>query len=49
MERDGLVARRVYAQVPPKVEYSITPLGVSLQPVVEAMHRWGIEHGSSGP
>lgn len=44
MERDGLVTRKVYAQVPPKVEYSLTPLGMSLQPVVEAMHQWGIEH-----
>ena len=47
MERDGIVARTVYAQVPPKVEYSITPLGLSLKPVVEAMHQWGIEHKSS--
>jgi DNA-binding HxlR family transcriptional regulator len=45
MERDGLVARTVYAQVPPKVEYSLTPLGISLKPVVEAMHQWGIAHG----
>ena len=45
MERDGLVTRTVYAQVPPKVEYSLTPLGVSLKPVVEAMHRWGMAHG----
>jgi DNA-binding HxlR family transcriptional regulator len=48
MERDGIVARTVYAQVPLKVEYSITPLGLSLKPVVEAMHRWGIEHQSMG-
>ena len=39
MERDGIVTRTVYAQVPPKVEYSITPLGLSLKPVVEAMHQ----------
>ncbi len=45
MERDGLVAWTVYAQVPPKVEYSLTPLGVSLKPVVEAMHQWGMAHG----
>ena len=44
MERDGIVTRKVYAQVPPRVEYSITPLGSSLKPVVEAMHRWGMEH-----
>ena len=47
MERNGIVARTVYAQVPPKVEYSVTPLGMSLKPVVEAMHRWGVEHTSS--
>ena len=40
MERDGLVKRRVYAQVPPKVEYSLTPAGRSLKPVVDAMIRW---------
>jgi DNA-binding HxlR family transcriptional regulator len=41
MERDGLVKRKVYAQVPPKVEYSLTPLGESLKPVVDSMCRWG--------
>jgi DNA-binding HxlR family transcriptional regulator len=45
MERDGLVTRRIYAQVPPKVEYSLTPLGMSLKPVVEAIHQWGLAHG----
>jgi len=42
MERDGIVHRRVYPQVPPKVEYSLTTLGQSLKPVVDAMCRWGI-------
>ncbi|ELS31769.1 MULTISPECIES: winged helix-turn-helix transcriptional regulator [Pseudanabaena] len=41
MERDGLVHREVYMQVPPKVEYSLTALGKTLQPVLEAMHLWG--------
>jgi len=41
MEADGLVHREVYPQVPPKVEYSLTPLGRNLQPVVEAMNAWG--------
>jgi|SRR5687768_9177499 len=41
MEADGLVRRKVYPQVPPKVEYSLTPRGKSLMPVVEAMCRWG--------
>ncbi len=44
MEADGLVRREVYAQVPPKVEYSLTPLGQSLRPVVEAMIDWGRRH-----
>ena len=41
LEKDGLVHREVYSQVPPKVEYSLTPLGKSLQPILEAMHEWG--------
>ena len=45
MERNGLVERKVFAQVPPKVEYSLTELGMSLRPVVDAMCRWGDEHG----
>jgi DNA-binding HxlR family transcriptional regulator len=45
MQRNGLVERKVFAQVPPKVEYSLTNLGVTLRPVVDAMCRWGEEHG----
>lgn len=41
MEADGLVSRHVYAEVPPKVEYSLTPLGRSLQHVVGALREWG--------
>ncbi|CAN5621202.1 helix-turn-helix domain-containing protein [soil metagenome] len=41
MERDGIVARKVYAQVPPKVEYSLTTTGRSLMPVVKVMCKWG--------
>ena len=44
LEHDGLVRRQVYAQVPPKVEYSLTPLGMSLKPVVNAMCAWGKKH-----
>lgn len=44
MERNGLVMRQVYPQVPPKVEYSLTVLGASLRPVVEAMCSWGEAH-----
>ncbi|MGH7873420.1 MAG: winged helix-turn-helix transcriptional regulator [Candidatus Binatia bacterium] len=49
MERDGLVARKVYAQVPPRVDYSLTDLGLSLRPVVEAMCQWGEAHNSQAP
>lgn len=41
MEEKGLVTRRVYAQVPPKVEYTLTETGYSLQPVLDAMTQWG--------
>ena len=44
MERDGLVERKVFAEVPPRVEYSLTPLGESLKPVVDSMCRWGVAH-----
>jgi DNA-binding HxlR family transcriptional regulator len=44
MERDGLIHREVYMQVPPKVEYSLTALGKTLQPVLDAMHLWGKEY-----
>ena len=41
LEHDGLVERTVYAEVPPKVEYKLTPLGETLLPVLEAMYAWG--------
>jgi DNA-binding HxlR family transcriptional regulator len=43
MEQAGLVHRQVYLQVPPKVEYSLTPLGTTLQPVLDSMHEWGMK------
>jgi DNA-binding HxlR family transcriptional regulator len=44
LERDGLIVRRVYAEVPPKVEYSLTPLGWSLTGPLMAMYEWAAEH-----
>jgi DNA-binding HxlR family transcriptional regulator len=44
MEKKGLLKRTVYPEVPPKVEYEITPLGLTLKSVVDAMHQWGTEH-----
>ena len=46
MEANGLVNRKVYAEVPPKVEYSLTELGQSLKPILEAMQNWGEEYKS---
>ena len=44
MEADGLIDRKLYAQVPPKVEYSLSPLGRSLEPVIAQLRSWGQAH-----
>ena len=41
MEAQGLVSRKVYAEVPPRVEYTLTETGCSLKPVLDAMWAWG--------
>ena len=41
MEEKGLLTRKVYAEVPPRVEYTLTELGLSLKPVLDAMWKWG--------
>jgi DNA-binding HxlR family transcriptional regulator len=44
MEENGLINRKVYAEVPPKVEYSLTDLGCSLKPILDSMSQWGQEY-----
>ncbi len=44
MEESGLVTRKVYAEVPPKVEYTLTDLGESLEPVLNALANWGKQY-----
>ena len=45
LEQDGLVARRIYAEIPPRAEYSLTERGRTLQPVLLALKAWGDAHG----
>jgi DNA-binding HxlR family transcriptional regulator len=44
LERDDIVRRKVFAQVPPRVEYALTRHGASLRPVLESMSAWGTRH-----
>lgn len=48
LEECGIIDRHVHQQVPPKVEYSLTPLGCELAPVLNAMHSWGEKLESRG-
>lgn len=47
MEASGLLTRKVYAEVPPRVEYTLTELGYSLKPILDAMWSWGEAYKSS--
>lgn len=49
LEADGLVSRKVYPEVPPRVEYSLTERGRSLSPVIRELKRWGDAHAGVQP
>ncbi len=44
MEKSGLLTRKVYAEVPPKVEYTLTDIGYSLHPLLDEMDKWGTDY-----
>lgn len=46
MESNGLLIRKVYAEVPPRVEYTLTETGYSLKPILDAMYAWGEDYKS---
>ncbi len=47
MESDGIVIRTVYPEVPPRVEYSLSELGKSMEPIIDAMAQWGTAYKKS--
>ncbi|HME81421.1 MAG TPA: helix-turn-helix domain-containing protein [Candidatus Eremiobacteraceae bacterium] len=47
LEGDGLVSRRVHAEIPPRVEYSLTPLGRELLPILDQLHDWATRNSVS--
>jgi DNA-binding HxlR family transcriptional regulator len=46
MEKSSLVERHDFGEIPPRVEYRLTPLGRSLEPILLAMHEWALRHGA---
>lgn len=48
MEKDGIITRTVYPEVPPRVEYALSPLGETMRPILDAMEEWGKEYKKRG-
>lgn len=44
MEENGLINRKVYAEIPPKVEYTLTEIGYSLKPILDSLKAWGLNY-----
>ncbi|PZU80467.1 MAG: MarR family transcriptional regulator [Chryseobacterium sp.] len=44
LEQDGMINRKIYAEMPPRVEYSLTEMGKTLLPVLEDLYNWGEQH-----
>ena len=44
MEKDGIITRTVYPEVPPRVEYALSQLGESMRPIMDAMEQWGLDY-----
>ena len=44
MESDGIITRTVYPEVPPRVEYALSPLGETMRPILDAMEKWGRQY-----
>ena len=44
LERDGLIQRTAYPEIPPRVEYCLTPLGTTLCPIIKQIWKWGVQH-----
>lgn len=47
LEKDGLISRKIYPVVPPKVEYRLTNRGKSLEDILRSLNKWGLEDGQN--
>jgi DNA-binding HxlR family transcriptional regulator len=44
LEADGVISRKIYAEIPPRVEYTLTEFGLTLSPIMQSMAKWGEEY-----